>query len=81
MDGKLMINLEFDIYVYLNSPCLVLDDRTATGIANAMRISKDTAGDKLHNMVNKDLLEFEPVGNSKVYFVKVTQQPETEMEK
>lgn len=71
-----MNNLEFNIYVYLNNPHLALDDRTATGIANAVRVSKDTAGDKLHNMVNKDLLEFEPIGNSKVYFVKVTQRPE-----
>lgn len=66
-------NLEFNIYVYLNNPCLALDDRTATGIANAMRVSKDMAGDKLHNMVDNELLEFDPVGNSKVYFVKVTQ--------
>ena len=72
-----MNNLEFNIYVYLNNPQLALDDRTATGIANAMRVSKDTAGDKLHNMVERGLLEIEPVGNSKIYFVRVTQHSET----
>ena len=65
-----MNNLEFDIYVYLNNLRLALDDRTATGIANAMRISKDTAGDKLKELVDKGLLEVEPVGTSKLYFIK-----------
>lgn len=64
-------DIHFSIYVYLNNPYLALDDRTVTGIANAMRTSKDTTGDKLHNMLNRGLLEFESVGNSKVYFVKV----------
>jgi len=61
--------IEYDIYVYLNYPHLALDDRTSTGIANAMRISKDTAGDKLKSMVDKGLLEMEPVGTSKLYFI------------
>ena len=63
-------NIEFDIYVYLNSQILALGDRTSTGIANAMRISKDTAGDKLKELVDKGLLEVEPVGTSKLYFIK-----------
>ena len=63
-------NLPFLIYVYLNSQILALDDRTSTGIANAMRISKDTAGDKLKELVDKGLLEVEPVGTSKLYFIK-----------
>jgi len=64
-------NIFLSIYIYLNNPYLSLDDRTATGIANAMRISKDMAGDKLHNMVENGLIEFEPVGTSKIYFVKM----------
>ena len=69
-----MSGLEFDIYVYLNSQILALDDRTATGIANAMRVSKDMAGDKLKEMVSSELLDVEKVGSSNVYFVKVAQQ-------
>ena len=69
-----MNNIEFDIYVYLNNPHLALDDRTATGIANAMRISKDMAGAKLKEMVSSELLDVEKVGSSNVYFVKVAQQ-------
>ncbi|MBU1141303.1 MAG: MarR family transcriptional regulator [Firmicutes bacterium] len=65
-----MNNLEFDIYIYLNNPHLALDDRTATGIANAMRVSKDTAGDKLKELISEGLIELEPVGNSNVYFIK-----------
>jgi len=67
-------NLPFLIYVYLNSQILALDDRTSTGIANAMRISKDTAGDKLKEMVDKGLLDVEPVGTSKLYFIKQGEQ-------
>jgi len=67
-------NLPFLIYVYLNNPRLALDDRTATGIANAMRVSKDMAGDKLKEMVSSGLLDVEKVGSSNVYFVKVAQQ-------
>jgi len=62
-------NIEFDIYVYLNGN-IALDDRTATGIANAMRKSKDTAGDNLQKMVKDGLLVYEKVGTAKVYFVK-----------
>lgn len=67
-------NLHFSIYIYLNNPKLALDDRTATGIANAMRVSKDTAGDKLKEMVNKGLLDVETVGTSKLYFIKYPDQ-------
>jgi len=67
-------NHHFSIYVYLNNPHLALDDRTATGIANAMRISKDMAGAKLKEMVSSELLDVEKVGSSNVYFVKVAQQ-------
>lgn len=67
-----MKNIEFRIYVYLNGN-LALDDRTSTGVANAMRISKDTAGEKLHSMVKDGLLEMEPVGTSKLYFIKIEQ--------
>jgi len=67
-------NIEFNIYVYLNNPLLALDDRTSVGVANAMRISKDTAGDKLKEMVDKGLLDVEPVGTSKLYFIKQGEQ-------
>ena len=70
-----MTHLPFRIYRYLNCN-IALDDRTSTGIANAMRISKDKAGDELHDMVNDELITFEKVGNSKVYFVRVTQHPD-----
>lgn len=60
--------LNFSIYVYLNGN-LALDDRTATGIANAMRITKDKAGEVLSDMVRKHLLEYEKVGTAKVYTV------------
>lgn len=68
-----MTTLDFQIYIYLNCN-LALDDRTSTGIANAMRISKDKAGDELHKMVEDSLLMFEKVGNSKVYFVRVARE-------
>lgn len=66
-----MINLKLNIYIHLNSN-IALDDRTQTGIANAMRISKDKTGDILHEMVNNNQVVFEKVGTSKVYFVKVS---------
>lgn len=62
-------NIPFSIYIYLNGN-LALDDRTATGIANAMRISKDTAGDHLTKMVDEGLITYDKVGNAKVYFIK-----------
>ena len=66
-------NTNFNIYIYLNSN-LILDDRTATGVANAMRISKDRAGKKLQEMVSDGLLEVEPVGNLKLYFIKIQER-------
>jgi len=62
------IDLPFRIYIYLNGHT-VLDDRTATGVANAMRVSKDTAGDHLQKMVTDKLLVSEKVGNARVYFI------------
>lgn len=60
----------FPIYVYLNNiPILALNERTAAGIANAMRCSKDKAGDVLKGMCAQGLLVYEPVGNSRVYYV------------
>lgn len=67
-------NILFSIYIHLNNPHLALDDRTSTGIANAMRISKDKAGDELNKMVKDGLLIFEKVGNSKVYFVRIAHE-------
>jgi len=62
------LDVPFRIYIYLNGN-IALDDRTATGVANAMHISKDTAGDHLKKMVADDLLISEKVGNARVYFV------------
>ena len=62
------LDLPFQIYVYLNS-IIALDDRTAAGVANAMRISKDTASNHLRDMVAEGLLTCEKVGKSNVHFI------------
>ena len=63
--------LSFSMYVYLNNiPILALNERTASGIANAMRCSKDKASACLQKMCDDGLLVFEPIGNYKVYFIK-----------
>ena len=62
--------ISFSIYIYLNNPLLALDDRTSTGIAHAMRITKDKSGDVLKDMLKENLLTCEKVGTAKIYFVK-----------
>ena len=60
--------IPFSIYIYLNGN-LALNDRTAAGVANAMRCSKDKAGAILTKMVDEGYLTYEPIGNYRVFFV------------
>lgn len=62
------ILLTFKIYVFLNSD-ISLNDRTAAGIANAMRCSKDKAIATLTEMVADGYLITEPIGNYKIYYI------------
>lgn len=62
--------LPFLIYIHLNNHQLALDERTVTGVAEAMRIKKDRASDCLKKMIAKGQIWAESVGSTNVYWVK-----------